>query len=175
MATMKGIHFFGAFLHGAHFLFEGMVELEFYRVVFIGHRRIEDDYRLGNTLERMARDLIRSKEYVEFYIGRNGDFDILAASAVKRAQSAMGHENSSLILVQPYKMKQDNDYRKYYDDMMYPNPPSTHHKNAITLRNRWMVEQAHLLLACVNLNKAGGALTALRYAEKRGVPIINLI
>ncbi len=45
---------------------------------------------------------MRRKEYVEFYVGRNGDFDTMVASAVKRCQKRYGKENSSLILVIPY-------------------------------------------------------------------------
>ena len=53
-------------------------------------------------------------------MGRNGDFDISAASAVKRAQKALGKHNSSLILVEPYSMKNDPFYEKYYDEVILP-------------------------------------------------------
>ena len=50
--------------------------MEIYQVAFIGHRRIDAYEHLEDRIEQIARDLIRQKEYVEFYVGRNGDFDI---------------------------------------------------------------------------------------------------
>ena len=49
----------------------------------------------------------------------------------------------------------------------------THPKGAITKRNRWMVEQADLLI-CYIEREEGGAFTALKYAKKQKKTIINL-
>ena len=81
--------------------------MEIYRVSFIGHREIYRHNILEQKVEQIARDLLSKKEYVEFYVGRNGDFDISIASAIKRVQKAVGHHNSSLILLQPYPTKDD--------------------------------------------------------------------
>ena len=148
--------------------------MEIYQVAFIGHRRIDAYVHLEDRIEQIARDQIRQKEYVEFYIGRNGDFDIMAASAIKRAQRALGHENSSLILVQPYPMKDDEYYENYYDELAYPISQHVHPKAAITQRNQWMIDHAQLLIAFVEAEKKGGASAALKYANKKGVPILNL-
>ena len=74
---------------------------EIYRVSMIGHRVIED-YSVEEKLYELFRELLRTKEYVEFYLGRNGDFDILAASVIKRLQENYRNDNSALILVLPY-------------------------------------------------------------------------
>ena len=47
---------------------------EIYRVSMIGHRVIED-YSVEEKLYELFRELLCTKEYVEFYLGRNGDFD----------------------------------------------------------------------------------------------------
>ena len=149
--------------------------MDIYRVAFIGHREICGNCHLADAVEQVIRQQLQCREYVEFYAGRSGDFDLLAASAVKRAQNALGRHNSSLILVQPYPTKDDEYYASYYDEIVYPVDPKMHPKSAITRRNRWMMEQADLLLAFVNTEQLGGARTALRYAEKKGVPVINFI
>ena len=100
--------------------------MEIYRVAFIGHREIYGDFHIEDEIERIARKLILEKDYVEFYLGRNGDFDIFAASAIKRAQRALGNHNSSLILLQPYPMKDDNLLMKFYDELQYPVDRKTH-------------------------------------------------
>ena len=148
--------------------------MDIYRIAFIGHREIYGHYRLEDQIEQIARDKLCEKEYVEFYVGRNGDFDISVASAIKRAQNAVGHHNSSLVLLQPYPTKDDPYYEKFYDEIWYPIDGKTHPKAAITKRNQWMVDNADLLICYVEEGRKGGALTTLKYAEKQGVEIINL-
>ncbi len=147
--------------------------MEIYRVSFIGHREIPNSREVEERLDELIRELIRTKEYVEFYIGRNGDFDILAASAVKRAQKALGHHNSSLTLVLPYHMKDEEYYADYYDDMLYPVDTKTHPKSAITKRNQWMAENSHTLICCVE-RKTGGAYATMKYAKSNGTIIQNI-
>lgn len=160
---------------GAHFFIaEVFYSVDIYRIAFIGHREIYGQYRLENKIENIIREKLHIKEYVELYVGRNGDFDISVASATKRAQEALGHQNSSLILLQPYPMKDDEYYEKFYDEVWYPVDPKTHPKAAITKRNQWMIDNADLLVAYVEPDRKGGALTTLNYAEKKGVEIINL-
>ena len=148
--------------------------MDIYRIAFIGHRYIEGHYGLEDQIENIIREKLHSKEYVELYVGRNGDFDISVASATKRVQKALGHHNSSLILLQPYPMKDDPDFEKFYDEIWYPIDSKTHPKAAITKRNQWMIDNADLLIAFVYPDQKGGALTTLKYAEKQGVEIINL-
>ena len=147
--------------------------MEIYGVSLIGHRRIEEFPRLQDRLLELVLRLLREKEYVEFYIGRDGDFDILAAAVIKQAQKMFGSHNSSLILVLPYPKKDEAYYRVYYDDVWRPLSSTTHFKAVITKRNQWMIEQSKLLIACVR-HPHGGAYNALQYAEKREVPIVNL-
>ena len=164
---------FSAFLRERTFLFMGESCMEIYRIAFIGHREIYQHQRLEEQIENIARDMLHKKEYVEFYVGRNGDFDISVASAIKRAQKAVGHHNSSLILLQPYPMKDDIYYEQFYDEIEYPIDGKTHPKGAITKRNRWMIEQADLVI-CYIEREEGGAYTALKYAQKLEKEIINL-
>ena len=65
-------------------------------------------------------------------------------------------------------------FAKYYDSIIIPEyTKRTHPKCAITKRNRWMVEQADLFVCYVE-RQEGGAYTAMKYAEKLGINIINL-
>ena len=168
----EGKHFFGAFLWSALFLFLG-VKMEIYRVALIGHRNLQNSDPFEKTLENLIRTLLLQKEYVEFYIGRNGDFDIFAASVIKRVQKAVGGENSSLILLLPYHAKDEEYYQSYYDEICFPIEETNHFKSAITKRNQWMIEQADIVFAYVE-RPLGGAAKALQYAEKRGIKIVNL-
>ena len=148
--------------------------MDIFRIAFIGHRYIEGQYHLQDRIEDIIREKLHTKEYVELYVGRNGDFDISVASATKRAQEALGHHNSSLVLLQPYPMKDDPYYEKFYDEIWYPVDGKIFPKAAIIKRNQWMIDNADLLVAYVEEGRKGGAYTTLQYAYKRGVEIINL-
>ena len=148
--------------------------MEIYRITFAGHRQILWQNLPEEKIESIIRENILIREYVELYVGRNGDFDISVASAVKRAQKALGTHNSRLILVQPYPMKDDQYYEKFYDDILYPVEKGAHPKAAISKRNRWMIDNADLLVAYAESGRAGGASNTIRYAKKKGIEIINL-
>ena len=148
--------------------------MKIYTVSFFGHRKL---YNLRQTDERLyplIKELIQTKPYVAFLIGRHGEFDEYVASVIKRAQKEIGSDNNDLTLVIPYTVADIEYYEKYYDNVIIPEPvEGAYPKLAITLRNRWMVEQADLVIVNVEHSK-GGAYTAMKYAEKNNKKIINL-
>lgn len=145
-----------------------------YRVTLFGHRDLSKQQMIEKALYPLLRDLIQTNPYVEFYIGRNGEFDKFVASVIKRAQKAFGNENSEMTLVLPYIQKDMEYYDQYYDRIMIPDGvEKAYPKGAITKRNRWMIEQCDLLICYVE-HKNGGAYAARKYAEKLGKKIINL-
>ena len=145
-----------------------------YTVSLFGHRRIENIFRLENQLISIIKPLLQTKSYVSFFIGRNGEFDEYAASVIKRIQKEIGKENNDLTLVLPYSVADVEYYEKYYDDIIIPETLyGAHPKSAITLKNKWMVEQSDLIIVYVE-QKRGGAYNAMKYAEKRNKKIMNL-
>lgn len=150
-----------------------MLKDDTYRIVLFGHRDFDEHRVLEERLYSLLKDFIRTKPYVEIYIGRNGGFDLYAATVVKRVQNAMGKANNEFICVLPYPEKDMTYYEAYYDKVMIPDIGRTHPKGAITKRNRWMVEQANLFICYVKREK-GGAYTTLNYAKKLEKQIINL-
>ena len=75
--------------------------MEPFTISFFGHRRIENLVSVESKLIRIVRDLLKSKSYVEFLVGRSGDFDQLVSSVVRRAKRECRADNSSLVLVFP--------------------------------------------------------------------------
>ena len=147
---------------------------DIYRVSFIGHREVEHFREVEEQLERIVIELIKTKEYVEFYVGRNGEFDLMVASVIKRSQRDYGYANSSLILVIPYPIANLEDMEEYYDEVMYPvERYKAHYKAAITKRNEWMVKQSDVLIAYVTGN-SGVAYNCLCFAKKGNTKLINI-
>ena len=75
-------------------------------------------------------------------------------------------ESSDITLVLPYPIADIEYYEKYYDSIIIPEClHGSHPKSAITLKNRWMIEQSNLVIVYVERN-IGGAYNAMKYAEK---------
>ena len=121
----------------------------------------------------ILKEILRQNEYVEFYLGRSGEFDELAARLIRIARRAMGEENSAMILVLPYPVKDAEYYRDYYNEVMIPDAlAGLHPKGAITARNRYMVDLCDLIITYTD--HAGGAERAVRYATRQKKRVIQL-
>lgn len=143
-------------------------------VALFSHREIEDLRLLEHRLVPIVSELLRENAYVGFLLGRNGEFDEYAASVIKGVQRQHGKECCELSLVLPYTVSDIQYYEKYYDSIIIPECVyRTHPKAAITLRNRWMIEQSDLIIFYVQ-NQKGGAYSSMKYAEKLNKQRINL-
>lgn len=151
--------------------------LRIYTVAFIGHRIIDKFSFVEKKLERIVRELIQSKPYIDFLVGRDGDFDTIASSSVIRIKKQLFDANSSLIWVMPYETAEYRDNKKsfmaYYDEIeLCMDSASGHFKGAIQKRNRYMVDRADLLICYVE--RDGGAFRTMKYAIKTGKKVINI-
>ncbi len=151
--------------------------LDTYTVSFFGHRQIENVSAIEKWLDEIIRPLLLEKEYVEFLVGRDGEFDQLVASTIKRLKRSVGGDNSALVWVLPYPTAEhrayEADYAAYYDEIeICPASATAHFKSAFQLRNRWMVDRNNLVVCYVE-RPHGGAFRALQYAKRRGKSVIN--
>ena len=152
--------------------------MKIYTVSFFGHRYIERGTIIEERLEKILKDIITQKEYIDFIIGREGDFDLLASAAIKRAMRSYNYGNTHFTLVLPYMKAEyrdnENEYLDYYDEVEICYESSeAHPKGAIQIRNRSMVDRSDLVVCYVQHN-SGGAYRTLQYAEKQGKRIINI-
>ena len=145
-----------------------------YRVAFIGHRKIDEREYLVASVDGLIKGLLQSKDYVEFYIGGNGDFDLLTTVSAKIMQNEMGTHNSRIVYIQPYHTNDDGFYERSYDKVLYLTDCEWDTKTVITQRNRWLIDRADLLVAYAEDDRAGEAMKALQYAKRKGIKIINL-
>lgn len=152
--------------------------MEIFTVAFFGHRYIDNPFRIEERLEEHIYRLLAEKEYVDFLVGRDGEFDQFASSAVLRVRKRYRDDNSSLILVLPYAraeyLNNEESYHDYYSDVEISYAASkVHPKAAIQIRNREMVDRADLILCCIE-REQGGAWQTIQYAIKQEKDIINL-
>ena len=149
-----------------------------YTVSFFGHRQIDNVFVIEQRLETMIRELLTTKEYVEFLIGRDGEFDQLVASTVRRCKRVIRDDNSALVLILPYTTAeyQNNkqSFHEYYDEIeICAESAQRHFKSAHQIRNRSMVDRSDLVIFCVEHN-SGGAYQTMQYAKKTNANIINV-
>ena len=148
--------------------------MQIYTVSFFGHRRIADWQTAETRLLRQISDLIKTKEYVEFLVGRNGDFDRMAASAVRSAKLELDYGNSELVYVAEKQPKNIAELESYYDRVeVCSEAANAHFKAAIQIRNKAMVERSDMVICCIEHN-SGGAYTAVKYAIKLGKKVVNV-
>ena len=152
--------------------------LNIYTVAFFGHRYIDNPFLIEERLEEQIYKLLSEHEYVDFLVGRNGDFDQYVSSTVLRVRKRYRDDNSSLILMLPYPtaefMNNEESFHNYYTEVEISYAASkAHPKSAIQIRNREMVDRADLVICAIE-KETGGAWQTVQYAMKQEKPVINL-
>lgn len=156
----------------------GKEKMEFYTVSFFGHRIIQNFYQAEKRVEVLIRRLLQEKEYVEFLVGRDGDFDQIVSSAVKRQKRLVRDDNSALIWVSPYTTAALRNHfgslEDYFDEIeICCQAANSHPKRAFQIRNRQMVDRSDLVVFFVE-DKNGGAYQTMLCAQKIGKCVVNL-
>lgn len=164
-------------VYGGCFSWEKNV-VDTYTVCFFGHREIDNPLEVEEQLYDIVLHLLESKEYVEFLVGRNGEFDQLVSSTVRRVKRNYRDDNSALMLVLPYLTAEyennHQSFHEYYDEIeICQDAAGGHYKAAIQVRNREMVDRSDLVVCYIEHN-SGGAFQTVQYAKKKNKEIVNL-
>lgn len=107
---------------------------------FFGHRYIDNFRRIEERVERQIRQLIVEHEFVEFLVGRGGDFDQIVSSAVIRAKKNIRDDNSALIWVLPYPSSELQNNNNEYEGIRYTVIIGSAEKYIYQDGSRWYVE-----------------------------------
>ena len=126
--------------------------------------------RLLSVLEREIGD-----SAAELFLGGYGNFDAFALRCARIYQHT--HPNVSLVyspyMVTDRKGNTGADKGEGYDQILYPPLENVPPRYAIVHRNRYMVEQADLVIAYITRSR-GGAYQAYQYAKRKDKTICNL-
>ena len=79
---------------------------------------IDNFPKVEDQVEEIVRNLIHEKQYVEFLVGRDGDFDQIVTSTVRRVKRAVRDDNSVLVWVMPYPKAEYEDNTESFDSYM---------------------------------------------------------
>lgn len=152
--------------------------MDIFTVSFFGHRVIENPLLIEQRAEALICDLLKSAEYVEFLVGRDGEFDQIVSSTIRRCKRKYGTHNSAHVCVLPYSTAEfrnnEESFREYYDEIEISSASQKEYfKRAHQTRNREMVDRSRLVVFCIQ-HESGGAWQTLQYTQQQGIPYINI-
>lgn len=140
-------------------------------ITFCGHsnyvENVHDKEKILNILEIEA-----GETSCEIFLGGYGGFDAFALQCVKEFKKS--HSNVKLSLIIPYlKKRKDFSQTEGFDSIIYPDLEHVPPRYAISHRNRWMIEQADVVISHVS-HQYGGAYTMYLAAKRKAKKIYNL-
>ena len=144
-------------------------------ITFCGHGTLRNCEEIKERLLLLLKSLIADGE-CDLYLGGYGDFDRLARECGSILKT--GNPKIKLFFITPYitESYQKNRLelvRDSYDGIIYPAIERVPYRYAILCRNRWMVEEADVVVAYID-HGFGGAYKTFRYALRRGKRVINI-
>lgn len=145
-----------------------------HKTAFIGHRNTP--MKIFNRLKQEIINQIKNN-CLYFSMGTRGTFDSLALTICKELKNTYANLKIEIVLT-------NLNILKYYSYKSFPfNDVSTifydietiHPKRQITYSNQKMIDSCDTLICYVDVTKRhSGAKTAMNYALKKGIKIINL-
>lgn len=149
---------------------------------FTGHRTVPED-RLASVVEQLNVTIRRlaGRGYTDFICGGALGFDTIAACRVAAAH--MKDPKIRLVLMLPCR-DQTNLWTRTSDIALYGKlkglaseviyAADFYSDGVMLLRDRMMADAGSLCVAYYDGRQGGGTAYTLRYAEQRGVTVVNL-
>ena len=136
---------------------------------FFGHRECPDSIkpRIRNILEI----LIANKDVDMFYVGNQGQFDVLVRSVLQDLQKEYPWIQYAVVLA--YMPSKKSEYTEDSDTMLPEGIESVHPRYAISWRNNWMLRRSDYVVTYIT-HSWGGAAQFAEKAKRSGKVVINL-
>lgn len=147
------------------------------KTAFIGHRQVcfieKVKERLQNAIEQCINDGCS-----HFLMGTHGEFDKMALDACRFARKRYPNIKIEVVLTSYHIIEKKNslDYVPYQDvETIIFDIEDLHFKQQITESNKQMIDECDTLICYVDKKQnPSGAKTAMNYAKRRGLKIVNL-
>ena len=135
---------------------------------FFGHK--DTPKEIEPTLRSTLIDLIENKNVTVFYVGNNGNFDLMVRYQLKELSELYPITYNVVLAYLPTKK---SEYDDYTNTILPDGIETTPKRFAISWRNKWMVQQADIVVTYVTHN-FGGAAQFKEMAVKHGKTVIEL-
>lgn len=147
-----------------------------FKIAFIGNQVLSDNVidELHERIRHEIKALFAANELVEVYVTKRGDFDLLAAAAIKSAQEDCPNKEHRLILVSPFEEANQGRRMEYYDSIVSLSETDARGEKAFKQETLRMATDCHLLFVW----DAGGMFDHIAHcvkaAKKAGVTVSSL-
>ncbi len=141
------------------------------KCTFFGHR--DTPWEIQQNLEEVLSALIEKNNVNTFYLGNQGNFDIIALNTLNNLKHIYHNINYTIVFAYiPHKKPSDNI--DIYTDTVYPEClENTPPKYAIIKRNLWMIDKCDYVVTYVKY-PFGGAAKFKSISERKSKIVINL-
>ncbi len=143
-------------------------------ITFCGHSKINFTNELYDTLMETIEKFVKANPNCTFYLGGYGDFDYLCRKALKQLQKT--YIEIKFIFVTPYinpNYSKLLEAKSLYDECIYPPIEHIPKRFAIIERNKWMINNADVIIGYIKF-LFGGVFQSLEFAKRKNKLIINL-
>lgn len=139
---------------------------------FFGHN--STPVKVESILRAEIIKLVNSNRNIQFYVGNSGNFDSIVYNTLRKLKQQYPHICYSVVLAYMPKKTDGFNSDKTYENTIYPDGlESVPKRFAISVRNKWMIERADMVI-CYKTHNGGGAAQFISMAEKKGKTIVNL-
>ncbi len=135
---------------------------------FFGHK--DTPKEIEPTLRSTLIDLIENKNVTTFYVGNNGNFDLMVRHQLEELSELYPITYNVVLAYHPTeKNKYDNLTNTIYPEGIESVPK----RIAISWRNKWMIQQSDIVVTYITHN-FGGAAQFKEMAEKQNKNVVEL-
>lgn len=141
------------------------------KCAFFGHRITPPNIK--TVLKEIIIEFIDKKGADVFYVGNQGDFDFMVIEVLK--EIIKDYPNIRYYVILAYMPEKRQEFDNFdYSATIYPDGlEKTPKRFAISHRNRWMVEEADIIVTYV-VCSGGGAAKFKELAEKKNKIVVNI-
>lgn len=136
-------------------------------MLFFGHR--DTPAGVKEKLKKVIINLIENESVDTFYMGNQGNFDIMARETVEKLQKEYTHIKYNIMLACMPKSGDEEIPNSVYPDGLENVP----RRFAIDRRNRIMLAKSDYIIVYV-ISPAGGAAKFYKLAKRRNKLTINI-
>ena len=137
-------------------------------VTFFGHK--DTPKNIEPTLRTTLVDLIENHDATEFYVGNHGNFDTMVRRQLENLSQTYPVTYNIVLAYIPTKK---SEYDSFTNTLLPEGIESVPKRFAISYRNKWMIEQADVVVTYVT-HSFGGAAQFKAMAERQGKTVIEL-
>lgn len=148
------------------------------KVAFIGHRRIKYNSPILERLKEAIQNEVDCGCRI-FTMGVHGEFDEMALRVCRSFRKTYTDMRIEVVLTSLHTIEKQDEFDTYvpYEDVetVIYDIEDEHFKRQITVSNRQMIDTCDTLICYVDKSEyKSGAKTAMNYAKRKGLKIVNL-